>query len=100
MNIKGMIFDKDGTLMDFASFWIPVAENAVKNILEMVGGDFSLSDKMLSSIGAYSGIRGILLEERKWQELTKIKLEIFVLLPILTTENQHWQTVLLKKQDY
>lgn len=60
MNIKGIIFDKDGTLMDFASFWTPVAENAVNSILDMVGGALSLSDKMLKSIGAYSGIRGVL----------------------------------------
>lgn len=60
MKIKGIIFDKDGTLMDFAAFWIPVAENAVQYILDIVGADNSLSGEMLNSIGAYEGIRGIL----------------------------------------
>lgn len=60
MEIKGVIFDKDGTLMDFAAFWIPVAENAVKYILNIVGADNSLIGDMLNSIGAYAGIQGIL----------------------------------------
>ncbi len=60
MKIKGVIFDKDGTLMDFASFWIPVAENAVKYILDIVGADNSLAGEMLNSIGVYAGIQGVL----------------------------------------
>lgn len=60
MKIKGIIFDKDGTLMDFGKFWIPTAENAVRDILDIVGADNSLSSEMLDSIGAYDGIRGIL----------------------------------------
>ena len=31
--IKGIIFDKDGTLADFGSFWIPVAEKVIHDIL-------------------------------------------------------------------
>lgn len=60
MKIKGIIFDKDGTLMDFAAFWIPVAENAVQYILDIVGADNSLAGEMLNSIGSYEGIRGVL----------------------------------------
>jgi len=31
--IKAIIFDKDGTLIDFDSFWIAVSENAINHIL-------------------------------------------------------------------
>ena len=60
MNIKGIIFDKDGTLMDFAAFWVPVAENAVQYTIDALKLDVSLFDDMLNAIGAYSGIHGML----------------------------------------
>ena len=33
MSIKAIVFDKDGTLMKFEDFWIPVAEHAVELII-------------------------------------------------------------------
>ena len=33
MKTKAIIFDKDGTLLDFEAFWIPVTEKAVDQIL-------------------------------------------------------------------
>ncbi len=57
--IKGIVFDKDGTLIDYESFWVPVAEGAVKELLDNEG----FSDKraeVLDAIGAYKGINGVL----------------------------------------
>lgn len=58
--VKGIIFDKDGTLMDYASFWVPIAEKAVEYILKKVGGKTELKAKMLEASGAYLGMQGLL----------------------------------------
>ena len=52
MRIKAIIFDKDGTLLDFDAFWVSVAVGAVSEILETVNADGSLADKLLASVGA------------------------------------------------
>ncbi len=57
--IKGIVFDKDGTLLEYESFWIPVAEGAVKALLEAHNFRGALSDA-LNAIGAYDGIKGVL----------------------------------------
>ncbi len=57
--IKGIVFDKDGTLLDYENFWVPVAEGAVKLLLEKKGCVERVSD-VLSAIGAYDGIKGVL----------------------------------------
>ncbi len=56
--IKGIAFDKDGTLMDYDSFWVPVAEGAIKALLDPHHKE-SLKDT-LNAIGAYDGIKGVL----------------------------------------
>ena len=33
MKISGIIFDKDGTLLDFNEFWIPAAQCVIRRIL-------------------------------------------------------------------
>ncbi len=57
--IKGIVFDKDGTLMDYEGFWVPVAEGAIKLLLDSVGKGDKLSSA-LDAIGAYDGIHGVL----------------------------------------
>lgn len=52
MKVKAIIFDKDGTLLDFDAFWISVAIGAVEDILRAVNADESLTDELLASIGA------------------------------------------------
>lgn len=52
MKIKAIIFDKDGTLLDFDAFWISVAIGAVSDILKTVGANEALTDDMLASVGA------------------------------------------------
>lgn len=51
MKIKGIIFDKDGTLLDFDAFWISVAVAAVSDILKAVNADESLANECLATIG-------------------------------------------------
>ncbi len=57
--IKGIVFDKDGTLLDYESFWIPVAEGAIGLLTE--GSELSdRAGELLAAIGAYDGIKGVL----------------------------------------
>ncbi len=57
--IKGIVFDKDGTLLDYESFWIPVAVGAIKLLLEKRGSEERLAEA-LGAVGAYDGIKGVL----------------------------------------
>ena len=60
MSIKGIIFDKDGTLMDFEQFWIPVAEHSIEFLLKALGMDMTLKDKLLNEIAGDKGVSGVL----------------------------------------
>lgn len=60
MSIKAIVFDKDGTLMKFEDFWIPVAEHAVKLILSNLSIKQVESQLLLDSIDVYGGKDSIL----------------------------------------
>ena len=46
-----VIFDKDGTLMDFDAFWITLSDLALKDILRQVNLNVYLADEMLTAFG-------------------------------------------------
>lgn len=55
MNIKGVLFDKDGTLVNFYQFWGAIARAAVARLTEELGLPASLSQPLLASIGIAGG---------------------------------------------
>lgn len=55
MEICGIIFDKDGTLLDFDKFWVSITYKAVDEILKKCGADKSLKPKILQSLGVFCG---------------------------------------------
>ncbi len=58
--IKGIVFDKDGTLLDYEKFWLPIAKEACSQLLKENNYDLSYLSDILEKIGAYDGISGIL----------------------------------------
>jgi phosphoglycolate phosphatase len=58
MAIKGILFDKDGTLLDYGATWIPLNHQAA---LTAADGDRDLADRMLAASGydaAANRVRG------------------------------------------
>ena len=51
MTIEGIIFDKDGTLMELESFWSAVARKTAAELSLLCKGDTSLTERLLSSVG-------------------------------------------------
>ncbi len=60
---KAVLFDKDGTLLDFSKYWIPVTKQALGKLLAAYGGDESLLPELLIALGVHkdaTDIRGVL----------------------------------------
>ena len=55
LDIRAIIFDKDGTLMDFDSFWIEVSVYALNNILEKTKMRDVPVKELLKVLGADNG---------------------------------------------
>lgn len=57
--IKAIIFDKDGTLIDFDSFWITVSVNAINCVLKNLNREDIPLSELLSAIGVKNGVSDI-----------------------------------------
>lgn len=55
MDIQIIIFDKDGTLMDFDSFWIDVSVYALNDILKQTGTNGVSVKELLKTLGVDNG---------------------------------------------
>lgn len=54
---KVIIYDKDGTLMKFDPFWVPVARHALNKIFSAVVKDVDLSEKLTEKVGLLAGVK-------------------------------------------
>lgn len=56
MQTKAILFDKDGTLMDFGAFWLTVSEISIKEILEKLNITHISPEEILKLLGAENGV--------------------------------------------
>ncbi len=54
-----IVFDKDGTLIDFDDFWVSVSISAVNEVLSIIGKEEINIEKILNAFGVENGVTDI-----------------------------------------
>ena len=59
MKADAIIFDKDGTLLDFDAFWVSLSNVAIESVLREFDMDESLKYDILEAFGVHDGVTDI-----------------------------------------
>lgn len=59
MKVDAIIFDKDGTLIDFDAFWVTVSVKSLQEILKAVGMEDISIEYLLTELGVHNGVTDI-----------------------------------------
>ena len=73
-----IIFDKDGTLLDFDAFWVPVTELAVNRVLDKLNMTKAPVEEILVAFGIRDGVTSVdgILCRGTYTEMAEIMYEI------------------------
>lgn len=59
MRADAVLFDKDGTLIDFDAFWVSVTQKALEAVLAQLHMDAALTASLMEAIGIHNGVTDI-----------------------------------------
>lgn len=59
MDAEAIIFDKDGTLLDFDAFWVTVSVNALKEVLKHFEKENVPVEEILECLGVHDGVTDV-----------------------------------------
>ena len=59
MKVEAIIFDKDGTLLDFDAFWVAVSHKAIAEILAKLGTSCVSVEDVLEAFGVHDGVADV-----------------------------------------
>ncbi len=78
MKTAAIMFDKDGTLIDFDAFWVSVSVRAIEDVLARVGMENTLAPAILEAFGVRDGVTDVnaVLCKGTYAEMGEIVYEI------------------------
>lgn len=79
MKAEAMIFDKDGTLLDFDAFWVTVSVKAIEEVLAQFGHTDIPTLEVLEAFGVHDGMTDMnsVLCKGTYEQLGQIVYDIF-----------------------
>lgn len=78
MKVDAIIFDKDGTLIDFDAFWVKVSRLAIEKVIREFDVSLAPVDEILSALGVNDGVTDIdgILCKGTYMQIAKIICDI------------------------